>query len=249
MINIIILYWDMGCDIRKDNAIISWNELKKMVTSLKEKNININCHIFEFGENFIFDDSIKIPMVIDYFEKSKKINISLNHQVNENCDFIAYMDSDLFFSEDQYDNLINDINLLNSKKENIFLTYNLLDINEKDRELIIDLQNKKINYDKLNELKTNYSWRHGSGAGTLGGFFIVPISSLKMIGGFDEKFLTWGGEDDEAQQRIKNYSSWRPKNFEGPYHLYHPKNENDKKYHIRVYSDEYFQINKVEKPR
>ena len=248
MLNINILYWDMGCEIRKENTIVSWNELKKMVNVFKKKNIDINCYLFEFGDDFIFEDSIRIPMTIDYYARSKKINLSLNHPINDDCDFIAYMDSDLFFSEEQYDNLINDINRLNEKKENIFLTYNLLDINETDRKLVINLEDNTINYNQLEKLKPNCSWRHSYGAGTLGGFFITPISSLKKIGGFDENFLTWGAEDDEAHQRIKQYSSWTPKLFEGPYHLYHPKNENNEKFFIPVYSDEYFKINKVKKP-
>jgi hypothetical protein len=35
----------------------------------------------------------------------------------------------------------------------------------------------------------------------------------------------------------------------GPYHLFHPKNTKDEKYYIKVYTDEYFEINKVERPK
>lgn len=248
MINFNILYWDMGCEIRKQNAIISWKELKRMVNEFKSKGIQINCNLFEFGNEFIFEDSVKIDMNIDYYERSKKINMVINHVLNKDCDFISIMDSDLFFTENQYDKLLEDIKRIESKKEKIFFTYNLLDINEKDREKIINLEDISLKHELIEQINQNCSWRHSYGAGVLGGIFICYLEDLIKMGGFDERFLTWGGEDDEAQQRIKNFSSWVPKMFEGPYHLYHPKNENNEKYYIPVYSDEYFKINKIEKP-
>lgn len=239
----------MGCEIRKENTTICWKELKKLTDNFKENGIDIKSYLFEFGENFIFEDSIKIDMKLDFYERSKKINVVINHEVNNDCDFISIMDSDTFFSPNQYEKLMKDILELETKNQRIFYTYNLLDINEHSRNFIIDFDAVELKYEELEQHKDSFSWRHSWGAGTLGGFFIVPTKELKMIGGFNENFLTWGGEDDEAHQRMKNLCSWVPKLFEGPHHLFHPKNENDTKYYVRVYSDEYFEINKVEKPR
>jgi len=249
MTNFCILYWDMGCEIRRQNSIISWKELKKMISKLRTKNLNINAYMFEFGNNFIFEDSIKITDPLEYYEKSKKNNLAINHPINDECDFIAIMDSDLFFSEEQYDMVFEHVQQLENNTEKIFFTYNLKDINENERKSVIDFDSIDIIPEKLEELKPNYSWRHSWGAGVLGGIFLVPLKEIREMGGFDENFLTWGAEDDEAHGRLKNYCSWVPKMNQGPYHLWHPKNEKDDKYFIPVYSDKFFEINKVKKPR
>ena len=141
-----MLFWDMGCEFRNKNTKVSWNELKKMTEYLKSKNLNINCYLFEFGENFIFDDSIKIKMNLDYYERSKKINISLNHEINDGSDFISIMDSDTFFVEEDYDDLYKDFfEITNSQFPSVF-TYNLLDVDEINRGKIIDNDKNLINF-------------------------------------------------------------------------------------------------------
>lgn len=249
MTNFCILYWDMGCETRRQNAIVSWRELVKMTKYLRDKGLKFNAYMFEFGNNFIFNDSIKITDPLEFYEKAKKNNLAINHHVNDNCDFIAIMDSDLFFSEEQYDMVYDHIVELENSKNKIFFTYNLMDIHENERKEVLDLEKIELNVEKLEELKPKYSWRHSWGAGVLGGIFIVPRKEIREMGGFNENFLTWGAEDDEAHTRIKGYAEWRPKMNQGPYHLWHPKNEKDDKYFIPVYSDEYFRVNKVEKPR
>lgn len=249
MTNFCILYWDMGCETRRQNAIVSWKELVKMTKYLRDKGLKFNAYMFEFGNNFIFNDSIKITDPLEFYEKAKKNNLAINHPVNDNCDFIAIMDSDLFFSEEQYDMVYDHIKELENSKNKIFFTYNLMDIHENERKEVLELEKIELNVEKLEELKPKYSWRHSWGAGVLGGIFIVPRKEIREMGGFNENFLTWGAEDDEAHTRIKGYAEWRPKMNQGPYHLWHPKNEKDDKYFIPVYSDEYFKINKVEKPR
>jgi len=249
MINFCILYWDMGCEIRKQNSIISWFELKKMTSYLKSKGLNINAYLFEFGNNFIFEDSIKIKDQLEYYEKSKKNNLAINHNLNDYSDFIAIMDSDLFFCENQYEMVYNHLTELIETEERKFFTYNLLDIHCEERNQIIDFKKNQLMYEKIDEFNAKYSWRHSFGAGVLGGIFIVPTLEIRKMGGFNENFLTWGAEDDEAFVRLKYFATWYPKMNEGPYHLWHPKNETDPKYYISVYSDEYFKINKVKNPR
>ena len=244
-----MIYWDTGCPIRKQNTEISWKELKKLTSHLQNKGIKTNCYLFEFGNKFHFDDSIKIDESSLYYEKSKKSNVAIFHELNDDCEFFSLMDSDLFFSEEQYDILeshINQLRLLTQKK---YFTYNLNDIHENERKIIIDDETNDINFDRLKQMKESFSWRHSWGSGVLGGFFITPLKELRKIGGFNENFLTWGGEDDDAHVRIQSLCSWEPKMNFGPYHLWHPKNTNDKYYYIPVYSDEYFKINKVEKPK
>jgi predicted glycosyltransferase involved in capsule biosynthesis len=247
MTNIIILYWDTGCHVRNENTKISWRETKKMVESLKERGLNISCSLFEFGRKFYFDDSIKIEMDLDYYERSKKINIALNHEINNDVKFVGIMDSDLFFIEEQYDEIFDNVRELEINGDSKFFTYNLLDIDENQRKQVI--VDSEIDLEILNNLKSDFVFRHSWGSGTLGGFFLSPLNKLKDMGGYNENYLTWGAEDDDALTRLKGHCQWSPKMWKGPYHLYHPKNNKDKKYFIQVYTDEYFKINKVEKPR
>ena len=123
----------MGCETRRQNSIVSWKELKKMTKYLRGKGLKMNAYMFEFGNNFIFDDSIKITDSLEYYEKSKKNNLALNHPVNNTSSFIAIMDSDLFFSEEQYDMVYDHIKEMENSKNKIFFTYNLMDIHENER--------------------------------------------------------------------------------------------------------------------
>lgn len=243
MIVFIMLFWDTNCQVRKRNAIVSWNELKKMVSYMKSNGIDCDHKMFEFGKDFIFEDSIKIEMDIDYFEKSKKVNIALNHPCIQSYRLCGLFDCDLFFKPDQYDQLINHINSL--FKEITHMTFNLWDVSEQLSEEII--LNYEIDYSKVHRELT--SSRHSCGYGTLGGFFIADLNALKEVGGFNEKFRTWGAEDDEANVRLKAVSRWKTADFFGPYHLYHPKDEQNSRYFIPVFSEEYFQINDVNRTR
>lgn len=238
----------MGCETRRQNSIVSWKELKKMEKVLRGRGLEFNAHIFEFGDNFIFEDSIKITQKLEFYEKSKKINLIMNHPLNDSCDYFAIMDSDLFFTEEQYYMVYNHIKEIENSNNQIFFTYNLLDIHEDERNKILDTKNNELIFEKLEEFKSRYSWRHSYGSGVLGGIFIVPLIKLKEIGGFNENFLTWGAEDDDAHVRLTGHCTWNPKLNQGPYHMWHPKNLEDKKYYIPVYSDEYFYINKVNRP-
>ena len=56
----------MGCETRRQNAIVSWKELVKMTKYLREKGLKFNSYMFEFGNNLIFDDSIKITDPLEF---------------------------------------------------------------------------------------------------------------------------------------------------------------------------------------
>ena len=60
--------------------------------------------------------------------------------------------------------------------------------------------------------------------GGLGGVYIIDMSLLSLINGFDEKFKGWGEEDNNALDRVMtsgNQYQLRPiKNF-APFHLPH----------------------------
>lgn len=248
-----MIYWNnKGVDSkdREFNVKIAWSELKKMTKYLK-KHVDVSCYLFEFGDEFLFDDSIHIDFKSEYYNRSKRMNLTINYPINDNGDFFAFSDADLFFPPYEYENILNDILNLEKEKEHVFYTYNLIDINKNQVSEVINLQTLKVNYELLKTKfqKEEFKWRHSYGAGTLGGFFICRLDDLKKMGGFNEKILTWGGEDDDAQVRMYKYSQWRPKMWRGPFHLYHYFDTNNPKFYIPVYSDEYYKINKIPKIR
>jgi len=49
MTNFCILYWDMGCETRRQNAIVSWKELVKMTKYLREKGSKVFKHCIDIG--------------------------------------------------------------------------------------------------------------------------------------------------------------------------------------------------------
>ena len=63
-----------------------------------------------------------------------------------------------------------------------------------------------------------------------GGIAMFRKESIQKIGGWDERFLSWGGEDDFQTLKINNFLSFtelRAKCF----HLFHPKEQPDMKYY------------------
>jgi hypothetical protein len=55
----------------------------------------------------------------------------------------------------------------------------------------------------LNNLSNDeFNSRFPGRAGGLGAFFIASTEELKMLGGFNTKYTTWGGEDGEIYDKI-----------------------------------------------
>lgn len=239
-----MLFWDNGDPIRLENTKFCWYKAKELVSYLNKNSIPSKCNLFDFSSNKNIEDSIHIPINEQYYQRSKKINFALNHQDNDS-DVFAIIDSDCYFHKSYFDEFKEDV--FASYKDNAVLTYQLIDIPLEKRYQFIDfnLNLEKFEDVESNIIKQNFVYRHSAGFGTMGGFFICGTKALKEVGGFNEDFLTWGAEDDEALMRIKNKQAWYTKRNKGPIHLGHAKNLNDPYYHIPVYSDKYYEVNKV----
>jgi N-terminal domain of galactosyltransferase len=61
-----------------------------------------------------------------------------------------------------------------------------------------------------------------------GGISMFRKDSIKKIAGWDERFLSWGGEDDYQTIKVKNFLSSIELNKKC-YHLYHTKSQPDNK--------------------
>jgi len=240
-----MLYWDNGDPIRAENTDFCWQKCKELTLWLTENNIPTKSFLFDFSESTRYSDSVHVPFNSKYYERSKKINYALNYSCNNDIDVFSIIDSDCYFDVSYYEGLKNDI--ISSFNNNEVLTYQLIDIPLEKRYQFIDFKERTTKYVNINDEinKNNFIYRHSAGFGTMGGFFICNTSKLREVGGFNENFLTWGGEDDEVLQRLKGKQSWRPRHNQGPVHLCHPKNLKDPYYHIDVYSDAWYDVNNV----
>lgn len=73
---------------------------------------------------------------------------------------------------------------------------------------------------KLGDIQTMFCSGHGHWYGAM--IQIVPREAFEMVGGWDERFRGWGGEDHSIM-RATDTLYWRHKVIRGPvYHLWHP---------------------------
>lgn len=63
-----------------------------------------------------------------------------------------------------------------------------------------------------------------------GGISIFRKESILNIGGWDQSFIGWGGEDDALAIKVKNFLNWYEKQGRC-YHLYHSRVVPDMKYY------------------
>lgn len=201
MISFNILFWDNGDSERIENVNYVFNSFKNQI------NDKYILNLFDFSEKIVIKNSIHIPYPKDYFLKSKKINDVLKFNKQLNCDFICLIDSDIFLLDEDFDVLIE--NLKKLRKDEFYVSD------------CYDLYNKEYVLNGLfNEKKDFISKRSDT---TLGGFFIVPYNVINEIGGFDERFIVWGGEDDDMNNRLVKYGLIRKKLTLNTYHLPHRK--------------------------
>jgi hypothetical protein len=219
-----ILFWK-GFDFenRLRNLEFSWFRLKKFVSYLKEKGIESECLLFDFSEENILPESIHIPYPDGVYKRSEKINrVLIHNKETYNPEIICVLDSDIFFEEDQYDKFIQIIKDLKDKEVLIPNLSDIIDHNE------VDFINKKIN----NPRTVN------RGLGGLGAFFMLRFNELFNVGGFDERFTIWGGEDDNISIRLSNNGCSVDRIDIKLYHLPHqsmmPSAHKDSRYYEQI---------------
>ncbi len=140
-----MVFWDDGLEnsTRVRNVNFTWPKLKNFTAFLKENKIDAECKIYDFSPTKIIKDSIHIPFKLGEFKKSEKLNIVYNE--NMNFDYVFQHDSDCFFLEKNYLDLLNRIK---SIEPNTVCTYDLLGLNED--ETINLINTNEIDLNKIN---------------------------------------------------------------------------------------------------
>lgn len=230
-VKILIPFWDDGKTLdRQRNVSFSWEQTKKLNDFLNQNGIKSYCRLYDFSKNRYHEDAIHIPFESYSYERSKKINIILDD--NSDCEYVFFMDGDVFFHESDFEKLLN---LIQNITTNTIYTFDAAKLTEEDTCLFIE--NPQINIFDFN-WSFAYSGDKTKGPlyqhiGGLGGAFIIQRNLLNTYGRFNEEIKTWGGEDGDSLSRILN--SPNEINLKSvrdfyPFHLFHFTDWGNKKY-------------------
>jgi predicted glycosyltransferase involved in capsule biosynthesis len=215
-------FWDDGQkdSTRIRNVNFSWRELKRFASFLKKNGIDVDFNLYDFSPEKIIEDAIHIPYPLGVYKKAEKTNIILKEK--SNFDFFMMMDCDAFFCKDDYDLFLN---LYRELEIGDIVTFDLAKLNDSLSEYIVDGEFIKEKAD----FSYAYSGARENGPlahhiGGLGGVYLCDTKLLLELGGFDEKYTGWGGEDGDKLDKIwqsKTPHRFKPtKNF-APFHLPH----------------------------
>lgn len=227
-------FWDDGepNSTRIRNVRFAWEELKKLTDFLNRNELVAVCNLYDFSEKKVMSESKHIPYPLGTYKKAEKTNIILKEQ--SKFDFFMMIDCDAFFYFNDY---VNFLDLVKNLEKGDVVTFDLAKLEDKVSEYLID--------GKFYPEKADWSYAY-SGAkengplkgyvGGLGGVYICDTNLLIELGGFDEKFVGWGGEDGDMLGRIW-YSEiphkFKPTNNFAPFHLPHYSDWGNPKYSQR----------------
>ena len=196
-----IKFWTDGQEnsTRIRNVNYSWGKLKLLNSFLLKNNINSVAHLYDFSPEKILEESIHIPFEMGSYMKSAKTNKII--ESNNDCDFIFMFDCDTFFVQNDFNFLLE---IIKSLESGDFITFDLAKLDEKDT--ISTIENDFVD--------ENFNWSYAYSGdkingplccghrGGLGGVYICDLNLLREVGGFNEKYVGWGGEDGDMVDRI-----------------------------------------------
>lgn len=207
--------YSFSCIILYRHNIQRWNNLKRVLdwisgfsgveVILVEQDKHSKISHLKLPVRHIFTKS-KMP-----FNRSWGFNVGLKYV---NSDVTVFTDCDLIMDPNSF---IESLKLLQS--------YEMVS----PYSSVVDLEPQENSLSLEEILKIN---RPGRGETDIqkinlcGGITMFRTESIKKIGGWNEDFWSWGGEDDFQTIKVENFLSY----FERPgkcYHLYHDKEAPD----------------------
>lgn len=221
-ISLNICFWSFNDTTNRiRNTIFSWERLKRFTDWYNSSHCSnrLDCFLFDLSNTQVLSESIHLPFIESTYERSKKINHCIEWNIlNYKPDIICFLDSDIFFLEDQY---INFSNAIENFDKTTFAVSDVWDI--KDNSLL-DFDNykfKNLSFNSKLNILTGAPVEKRTIKG-LGAFFMIDLNAIVEVGGFDERFIVWGGEDDDLRYRLQR-NKLKPVNL--PVTLFHINHE------------------------
>lgn len=173
-------------------------------THSKIKNLNLKAkHIF-----------VKSSMP---YNRSWAFNIAMKYA---NSPLLVFGDSDLVMNPNEF------IEGLKALQEYDMVSpyYSVVDLNQQESGLDFNqiLQINRPGRGENDNQKINIS----------GGIAMFRRDAIARIGGWNQQFIGWGGEDDYQTMKVKNFLKWTELKYRC-YHLYHAKEQPDMKWYQR----------------
>jgi predicted glycosyltransferase involved in capsule biosynthesis len=151
------------------------------------------------------------------YNRSWAFNVALKYC---NSPIIVFGDSDLIMNPNEF------IEGLKALQENDMVSpyHSVVDLDPKESGIDFNqiLQINRAGRGENDNQKINIS----------GGIAMFRRDAIQKIGGWNQNFLGWGGEDDYQTLKIKNFLSWTELKYRC-YHLYHAKEQPDMKWYQR----------------
>ena len=202
--------------------------------SLECFNILLDSNKFDFKKMNSYTNGFSTAL--DYYKlaPNEKNMYYVNKLIQKNYDFFMMVDCDAFFHKDDYNKFLEIFKFLN---DGDVVTFDLAKLEDRVSEYIIDgeFQIEKADWSYAYSGNRNNGPLNGY-LGGLGGVYICDTNLLIKLGGFNEKYVGWGGEDGDMLDRI--WSSQIPHSFKpvrnfAPFHLPHFSDWGNKLYNQR----------------
>ena len=186
----VILTWGDAQE-RKENFKFSLNSVKKLSNFLNYNGISSQVFPYCFGKEKLTDDSNHINLESLEYYRSFKINYVIKDLIikNQEPEIFCCLDSDIFTLDRDFNNFLGYVKNTNFKEK--FLTarwYDSADRNAFDFNNYTHSDNMPIETIRSSDAS---------------GFFLVDFLTLKNMGGYDERFTVWGGEDNDIAYRLQ----------------------------------------------
>lgn len=208
----IIAYRDNAQRLQNLTRVLEWvNSFDKVeVIIVEQDNYSKICNL-KLKAKHIFTKSNTL------FNKSKAFNIGLKQATS---DIIVFGDSDLIMEHISFLNgldSLNDFEMCNPYFKSI-------DLNQEESSLPFE---RIFEIERLGRAETDV---HKFALPICGGICMFRKEAIKKIGGWNEDFVGWGGEDDFQDIKVKNFLS-RTDLDSKCFHLYHEAVVPDKKHY------------------
>jgi len=186
----VILTWGESQE-RKENFKFTLNSVHKLSKFLNGNGITTKVFPYCFGREKLTEDSIHVNLESLEFYKSFKLNYIIKDLIikNEEPEIFCGIDCDIFALDKNFNNILEYIKNTNFKQK--FLTamwYDSADRNAFDFNSYTHSDNIVVETLRSSDAS---------------GFFFVDFLTLKNIGGYDERFTVWGGEDNDMAYRLQ----------------------------------------------